>query len=120
MPHEPDKIAIIGAGEVGATIAYTCLIDGVAKHIVLYDIDEKKVRAQVLDLNHGLLFVPPAQIDGSADIGVFKDASIVILTAGAKQKPGQTRMDLAEANVKMLRDVMPALLERRPTRFTWS
>jgi len=60
------KLAIIGAGSVGATIAYACMMRGVAPKIALYDIDSKKVNAQVLDLNHGLQFVPPVMLEGSA------------------------------------------------------
>jgi len=114
MPDATPKIAIIGAGGVGATIAYACLIRGVGKHLVLYDIDPKKVHAQALDLNHGLLFVPAATIEGSDDIAICKDAHVVIITAGAKQKPGMTRMDLAESNVRMLRAVVPTLLAQAP------
>jgi len=114
MPDTTPKIAIIGAGAVGATIAYACLIRGVGKHLVLHDIDAKKVQAQTLDLNHGLLFVPTATVEGSDDIAICKDAHIVIITSGAKQKPGMTRMDLAESNVRMLRALMPPLQAQAP------
>ena len=82
------KVAIIGAGSVGATIAYACLIRGVANHIVLYDINKTKVESEVLDLNHGLQFVPVATLEGSDDLEICRDASIVVITAGAKQKAG--------------------------------
>jgi L-lactate dehydrogenase len=114
MSDETRKIAIIGAGAVGATVAYACLIRGVGKHLVLHDIDSKKVHAQTLDLNHGLLFVPSATVEGSDDIAICKDARVVVITAGAKQKPGMTRMDLAESNVRMLRALMPPLLAQAP------
>src|SRR2546426_6385183 len=99
MPLQHHKIAIIGAGSVGATIAYACLIRGVGKHLALYDVNAAKVRAEVLDLNHGLQFVPMASVDGSDDIEVCRDAAVIVITAGAKQKVGQSRMDLAAANV---------------------
>jgi L-lactate dehydrogenase len=108
------KIAIIGAGSVGATIAYACLIRGVAKQIALFDIDRKKVDAEVLDLNHGLQFVPMATLEGSDDLGICADADIIIVTAGAKQKPGQTRMDLAGANTQICRKLIPDLLRVAP------
>jgi L-lactate dehydrogenase len=108
------KLAIIGAGSVGATIAYACLIRGVSNHIVLYDIDKTKVESQVLDLNHGLQFVPMATVEGSDDLEVCRDASIVVITAGAKQKPGQTRMDLATANASICRMIVPRLVELAP------
>ena len=108
------KIAVIGAGAVGATIAYACMIRGVGKQIVLYDVDRKKVEAESLDLAHGLQFVPMAVIEGSDDIEICRDADIVVITAGAKQKPGQTRMDLASTNVEICRKLVPELLRIAP------
>ncbi|HEV8605533.1 MAG TPA: L-lactate dehydrogenase [Tepidisphaeraceae bacterium] len=109
------KVAIIGAGSVGATIAYACLIRGVSSHIALYDINKSKVDSQVLDLNHGLQFVPPATVEGSDDLEICRDASIIVITAGAKQKPGQTRMDLAAANAAILRRLIPQLVSLSPS-----
>src|SRR3954447_25972790 len=114
MPERTSKIAIIGAGSVGATIAYACMIRGVAKQIALYDLAKTKVDAEILDLNHGLQFVPMASIEGSDDVAVCKDAAVVVITAGAKQKPGQTRMDLAAANVAICRKLLPDLLRVAP------
>lgn len=109
MPDKPSKVAIIGAGSVGATIAYACLVKGIAKSIALYDLNAAKVDAEVLDLNHGLQFVPMATLEGSADLAVCRDADVVVITAGAKQKPGQTRMDLAAANTAICKDLVPRL-----------
>ncbi len=114
MPDPTRKIAVVGAGSVGATIAYACMIRGVAKQIALYDVDKKKVDAEVLDLNHGLLFVPMALIEGADDVAVCEDADVVVVTAGAKQKPGMSRMDLAVQNADMLKRVVPQLLEVAP------
>jgi L-lactate dehydrogenase len=114
MPQSKRKIAVIGAGAVGATIAYACMIRGVGKEIVLHDVNAQKVRAEVLDLNHGLQFVPMAMIDGSADVEICRDADVIVMTAGAKQKPGQTRMDLAQANVGICRKLVPDLLRVAP------
>ena len=108
------KIAVVGAGSVGATIAYACLIRGIGRTIALYDVDAAKTRADVLDLNHGLQFVPQATVVGSDDIEVCRDADLVAITAGAKQKPGQTRMELAEANVALCKALVPRLLEVAP------
>jgi L-lactate dehydrogenase len=108
------KIAIIGAGAVGATIAYACLIRGVGKTIALHDVNADKLRAEVLDLNQGIQFVPMASVVGSDDASVTADADIVVITAGAKQKPGQTRLELAGVNVEMCRTMMPNLVELSP------
>ena len=108
------KIAIVGTGSVGATIAYACLIRGVGKQIALFDVNRAKVDSEVLDLNHGLQFVPMATVEGSDDVGVCADADIVVITAGAKQKQGQTRMDLATANADICRKLVPKLLSVAP------
>ena len=110
----PNKIAVVGAGSVGATLAYACLIRGVGKTIALYDVDAAKTRAEVLDLNHGLQFVPMATVVGSDDLEVCRGADLVVVTAGAKQRPGQTRLELAEANVALCRDLVPRLLQVAP------
>ncbi|HLL88006.1 MAG TPA: L-lactate dehydrogenase [Tepidisphaeraceae bacterium] len=115
MPQEStSKVAIVGAGSVGATIAYACLVRGVAKQLALFDVNKKKVDAEVLDLNHGLQFVPMATLEGSDDVGVCAGADVVCITAGAKQKPGQTRMDLAAANADICRKLLPGLMRVAP------
>ncbi len=108
------RIAIVGAGSVGATLAYACLLRGVGGTLVLYDVDAAKVEAQVLDLRHGLGFLPAARVDGGDDIEICRDADVVVLAAGAKQAPGQTRLDLAAANVAMCRDLVPRLVAVAP------
>lgn len=108
------KIAIVGAGAVGASLAYACLIRGSADLVALYDIDAKKTEAQVLDLAHGSQFYGRSQVIGSGDIEACRDADVVLITAGAKQKPGQTRLDLAAGNTRILEDLMPQLLELAP------
>jgi len=111
---ERRKVSVVGAGSVGATLAYASLIRGAAKTVALYDIDRDKVRAEVLDLNHGSQFYPTANVIGSDDIAVTADSDIVVITAGAKQKPGQTRLDLAAVNVQMCRSLVPGLLALSP------
>lgn len=117
-PHVPrrrtSKLAIVGAGAVGSTMAYAALMRGAARTVALYDINKAKVQAEALDLGHGIQFMPMAQVVGSDDIAVCADADIVMFTAGAKQKPGQTRLDLAEATISLVRKVLPAVVEVAP------
>lgn len=103
------KVSIIGAGAVGTAIANAAQIRGVCRELALYDVNAQKVRAEVLDLNHGLQFTPMARISGGDNLTVCAGSDIVVVTAGAKQKPGQTRLDLAAANVDMCRDLIPRL-----------
>jgi len=108
------KLAIIGAGAVGSTMAYAALMRGAARTVALYDINKAKVEAEALDLGHGIQFMPMAEVVGSDDIAVCADADVVMFTAGAKQKPGQTRLDLAEATISLVSKVLPAVTEVAP------
>ena len=97
------KVAIVGAGHVGVTLAYACLIRGTAKNIALFSRNADKVRAEVLDLQHGLQFVPMATISGSDDVAVCADADVLVMTVGGLPRPGQTRLDLAQESVTICR-----------------
>ncbi|MGN6628035.1 MAG: L-lactate dehydrogenase [Tepidisphaeraceae bacterium] len=108
------KIAIIGAGAVGSSIAYACMIRGVCPRIALYDVAGTRARAEAMDLAHGRAFVPAVTIEGSDDIAVCGGADVIVITAGAKQKPGQPRLELAAANVAICRDLIPRLLDVAP------
>lgn len=112
--HRNRKVAIIGAGSVGTAIAYACLIRGSAGVLALYDTNPKKVRAEVLDLNHGSQFVPHCTVTGSDQIDITAGSAVVVVTAGAKQHPGQSRLDLAATNVAMAQQLTPQLLELSP------
>ena len=109
------KVAIVGAGRVGTTLAYTCLVRGVGKSIALYGRDPERLRAEVLDLHHGLQFVPMATVIGSADLEVCRGADVVAVTASAPMVPGRSRLDLAEANVAICRELVPRLVEVAPS-----
>lgn len=108
------KLSIVGAGAVGTAIAYACLIRGSAGALALFDTDADKVGAEVLDLNHGTQFAPPCRIGGGADLDVTTGSDMIVVTAGAKQRPGQSRLDLAASNVALVQSLTPALLERSP------
>lgn len=111
---ENSTLAIVGAGSVGTATAYAAMIRGSARHVRLYDIDAARVEAEVLDLAHGSQFTGASDIDGGADLRHVEGADVVVITAGAKQHPGQTRLDLAGTNVDILRGMLPQLLERAP------
>ena len=108
------KLSVIGAGSVGSSIAYASLIRGSATEIALFDIDSKKVLAEVDDLSHGTQFTPTSIVQGGSDVAVTKDSSVVIITAGARQQPGQTRLDLAGVNVNIMKKLIPQLQEQSP------
>jgi len=112
--HSQRKLAIVGAGSVGATIAYACLIRGVTRELILYDIDARAAHAQALDLNHGLQFVAPAVVEASDDVQICAGADVIVITAGAKQKPGQSRLQLAGANAAICRELILRLVNVAP------
>ena len=108
------KIAIVGAGHVGVTLAYACMIRGTGKTIALYGRNAQKVQAEVLDLQHGLQFVPMANVIGSDDVKVCQDADVLVMTVGGLPEAGQTRLDLAGESVAICRDLLPPLLDVAP------
>lgn len=107
------KITIIGAGSVGSTIAYTLAIGGIANEIVMIDINEEKALGEALDIRQGTPFCPPVSIYA----GSYRDAcdsGIVILTSGVARKPGQTRLDLAQTNVNIIKSIIPQITTYAP------
>ncbi|KQZ09028.1 L-lactate dehydrogenase [Agromyces fucosus] len=110
---ENSKLTVVGAGSVGTSLAYSALIRGSASEVALYDIAREKVEAEVLDLAHGTQFTG-SSVSGGADLGVVEGSHVIVVTAGAKQQPGQSRLELAGTNVRILENLLPALLERAP------
>ncbi len=107
------KMAIIGAGSVGATIAYAVMMQGFVREIILVDKKEEKAKAEMMDLNHGSMFVPSVAVyDGTVED--CAGADVVVIAAGAKQQPGQSRLDLAEANAAMFKTLIPEVAKAIP------
>lgn len=95
------KVVIVGAGAVGATFCYALAQSGLADEIVLLDRNEDLVSGQVLDLGHGQPFFPTVIIR-SGDITDYRDAQVVVITAGAAQRPGESRLDLLRKNAAII------------------
>ncbi len=94
------KIAIIGASDVGTTIAYTIQLRGLVTEVVLVDINHELVQGQVMDLNHGLFFVRPVHIYAGT-YADCTDADVIVVTAGTRQKPGESRLQLVNRNAQL-------------------
>ena len=103
------KITIIGAGSVGSTIAYTLSNEDIASEIVLIDINKKKVEGEVMDIAQGTCFRDPVSII-AGEYEDAKDSDIVIITSGIARKPGQTRIELTQTNVNILKSITPLSL----------
>lgn len=102
------KVTIIGAGSVGSTIAYTLATGGLVSEIVMIDINHEKVLGEALDIRQGMPFCPPVSIY-AGDYRDAKNSDIVVLTSGLSRKPGQSRLDLAQANVDIMKTVIPQI-----------
>ena len=107
------KITIIGAGSVGATIAYSLTRENLASEIVLVDINKGKAMGEVMDIEQGTCFRDPISIEA----GEYQDAQgsdIVIITSGVARKPGQTRLELTQTNVDILKSITPEIVKAAP------
>lgn len=103
---QPGKVVVIGAGFVGSTAAYAMLIEGVAREIVILDIHKEKAEGEALDLEHGMQFVPGAKLNFGTDYTLVKGAQVVVITAGANQKSGQSRRDLFQVNAQIVESIV--------------
>lgn len=107
------KITIIGAGSVGATIAYTLSSQDIASEIVLIDINKEKAEGEVLDIIQGTCFREPISII-AGDYSDARNSDIVIITSGMARKPGQTRLELTQTNVNILKSITPEIVREAP------
>ena len=107
------KVTIIGAGSVGATIAYTLSGQNIASEIVMIDINKEKVKGEVMDIEQGTCFRDPISIV-AGEYEDAKDSDIVIITSGIARKPGQTRIELTQTNVNILKSITPEIVKAAP------
>ncbi|KHO38338.1 lactate dehydrogenase [Clostridium tetani] len=107
------KISIIGSGFVGSTTAYALMMEGLASEIVIVDINKEKAKGEAMDLSHGVSFVKPVDII-AGDYEDTKDSDIVIITAGAGPKPGETRLDLINKNYEIFKGIVPEVVKYSP------
>ena len=104
------KVMVIGAGNVGATVAYTLILENLASEIVLVDVNKQKAKAEVLDMNHGIANFKQVKVR-EGDYSDCPDCDLIIISAGIARKPGQTRLDLAKINVGIARDIAQNIMK---------
>jgi L-lactate dehydrogenase len=108
-----NKVTIIGAGMVGSTVAYSLVLQDIVEEIALIDLNEELVQAQVMDLQHSVPFVGRTDVKvGTYDDCV--DSNVVVITCGAAQKPGETRLDLVQKNVAIVKGIISKVFEKNP------
>ena len=103
--HTKRKVVLVGAGFVGMSFAYSLLNQGGVDELVLIDVNKDKTIGEEMDLSHGLPYAPHKMDIKAGDYDECKDANIVVITAGLSQKPGQSRLELAVANAKIMKEI---------------
>jgi L-lactate dehydrogenase len=110
---KPNRIAIVGLGNVGASFAYALLFRGLASEIVLIDANRAKAEGEAMDLNHAVPFTHSTRI-WSGDYSECAGAAVTVITAGAAQKPGETRLDLVKKNARIFASIVPEVVKHNP------
>ncbi|MEW8988004.1 MAG: L-lactate dehydrogenase, partial [Bacillus sp. (in: firmicutes)] len=106
MKNHVNRVALIGTGAVGSSYAFALLNQGVTEELVLIDLNKEKSEGDAMDLNHGMPFAPSPTKIWFGDYSDCKDADLVVICAGANQKPGETRLDLVEKNTRIFKGIV--------------
>ena len=104
------KVVLVGTGFVGMSMAYSMLNQGGINELVLIDINKDKTIGEEMDLAHGLPYAPQKMVIKAGDYPDCKDAQVIVITAGIAQKPGQTRLELAETNTKIMKQITESIM----------
>lgn len=104
------KLAVIGCGFVGSASAFALMQSGLFSEMVLIDANHARAEGEALDISHGLPFAKPMKIY-AGDYPDLADASLIVITAGAGQKPGETRLDLVKKNISIFRFIIPSITQ---------
>jgi L-lactate dehydrogenase len=107
------KVGVVGAGLVGSSFVYALMIRELATEIVLVDVDNEKAVGEMMDFNHGLSFSKPVKIT-AGNYADLAGAQVVVIAAGASQRPGETRLDLLARNVNIFRSIVPEVVRSNP------
>ncbi|NCU16919.1 L-lactate dehydrogenase [Pallidibacillus pasinlerensis] len=106
-----NKVVLVGTGAVGSSYAYTIMNQGICDELVMVDMNEAKAKGDVMDLNHGIVYAPSTMKIRFGTYEDCKDAAIVVICAGAAQKPGETRLDLVSKNLKIFESIVKNVMD---------
>mmetsp|Transcript_20027 Transcript_20027/g.25285 ORF Transcript_20027/g.25285 Transcript_20027/m.25285 type:complete len:394 (+) Transcript_20027:73-1254(+) len=109
------KVSIVGCGQVGLAVAFSILNKEICNSLVLVDVNGERLEGEVLDFQQASAFAKRCTVEGSTNFDVTRDSNLVIVTAGAKQKPGQSRLDLLDTNTKILKSIVSQVLKYSPS-----
>ena len=110
----PGKVTIVGAGNVGTATAFALALDGTASEIVLIDRNLDKAKGEIMDIEHGSAFMAHTEFTASRSYRDARNSDIVVITAGAAQAPGETRMQLLGRNIKILKSIVLEVKRHAP------
>ncbi|XP_008837863.1 L-lactate dehydrogenase A-like 6A [Nannospalax galili] len=116
-PEEPvrhSKVSIIGTGSVGMACAFSVLAKGMSDEVAFVDVDENKLKGEVMDLQHGSIFLKMPNIVYSKDFDVTAKSAVVVITAGARQAKGETRLNLVQRNVVIFKEMIGSIVKHSP------
>lgn len=110
MSDRVNRVVLVGTGAVGSSYAFALLNQGVTEELVLVDLNKEKSEGDAMDLNHGITFAPSPTKIWFGDYSDCKDADLVVICAGANQKPGETRLDLVEKNTRIFKGIVEEIV----------
>ncbi|KZS10559.1 L-lactate dehydrogenase isoform X1 [Daphnia magna] len=108
------KVTIVGAGQVGMSIAFCFVNQSITSELALVDVMEDRLKGELMDLQHGLAFVHNVKICSGSDYALSANSKLCIVTAGAELREGESRLDLVQRNTEILKDIIPKLVEHSP------
>ncbi|KAJ3661147.1 hypothetical protein Zmor_005558 [Zophobas morio] len=112
--YSDNKVTIVGVGQVGMAVTFSILAQGISHDVVLLDSEKNKLRGEMLDLQHGSLFLKNPKINASTDYAATAGSRLCIVTAGARQREGESRLDLVQRNVNIFKHMIPNLVKYSP------
>ncbi|XP_001866924.2 L-lactate dehydrogenase [Culex quinquefasciatus] len=114
MTSSGNKVTVVGIGQVGMACAFSILTQSVSSEVALIDVNADKLQGEMLDLQHGSAFMKNAQIQASTDFAVSAGSRLIVITAGVRQKEGESRLNLVQRNCDILKGIIPKLVEHSP------
>lgn len=113
-PPHVKKVTVVGVGQVGMACAYSIMQQGICRELALVDVVEDKLKGELLDLQHGQRFVKNIDIQASTDYAISANSDVCIVTAGCRQKEGESRRNLVQRNVNIFKAIIPQLVKHSP------
>jgi len=114
IPQSGYKVTVVGVGQVGMACAFSILNQELARELVLVDCEENKLKGEMMDLQHGVSFLTNTKINASTDYKITAGSKVCLITAGARQREGETRLDLVHKNVEIFKSIIPQLVKYSP------